>query len=94
MNEEIKNAAPEHIDVVGPIEVVEPTSDTKELRGHVSDCKLLNVRKKPIKNAEVVSVIPVGTELIVESVMRNWYKVTTVSGIQGYCMKQFVTLED
>lgn len=71
------------------VENIEPA-----MIGVVSDCKKLNVREAPSKSAEVVAKIVVGTELMIEKEEStpDWYKVWTPSGIEGFCMRQFVKI--
>lgn len=75
-----------------PIEQAEPI---KIVKGVVANCSRLNVRKEPKKNAEVSTIINVGDKVEVEPDVSTakWYKVTTKSGIEGYCMKEFITLK-
>lgn len=63
--------------------------------GKVSGCLNLNIRKGPSKNSEVVSIIPVGTELIIapNSVDKPWYRVTTEDGVKGFCMNEYITID-
>lgn len=62
--------------------------------GIVVDCARLNVRKKPIANAEVVYIIERWAKVIIdeENSTKNFYKVCTEVGVEGYCMKQFIKI--
>lgn len=68
-----------------------PTS----VAGVVSGCKKLNVRVKPSKDAAIVTTIAEGTEVTIEQPISDdvFYKVTLVSGITGFCMKQFIAVK-
>lgn len=89
----------ENIEEVKETEEIKATEEKekimKRLFGIVTDCKKLNIRKEPSRSSEKVSVEDVGSELLIETDFdnENWYKVSTASGIDGYCMKEFVTLE-
>ena len=63
--------------------------------GMVFNCIKLNVRKKPTKAGDVLCIIEAGTEVIIdtEKSTNTWYYVTTPSGIEGYCMKQFIEVK-
>lgn len=60
--------------------------------GKVTDCKNVNVRTKPKKDAPVYKVVPVGTEFIIEVEESTdlFYKVYNASGVYGYIMKDFI----
>lgn len=71
---------------------VEPFPEFKQ--GVVTDCVKLNVRKEPDPEAEVVAKISVGTKLEVyegEST-DDFYKIWVPYGVEGYCMKQFISI--
>lgn len=72
-----------------------PVLEEKTLIGIVSNCTKLNVREKPTKASEVKCVLNEGTEVIIdiEKSTNTWYYVTTSSGIEGYCMKEFIIAE-
>ena len=61
--------------------------------GSVVDCKMLNVRKEPNIESEVLCKISWYTELMVyeEESTDEFYKICTASGIEGYCMKKFIS---
>lgn len=60
--------------------------------GIVVNCARLNVRKKPNADAEVVYVIGRSARVMIdeENSTKNFYKVCTEVGAEGYCMKQFI----
>lgn len=55
----------------------------------------LNIRKEPNIDSGIVCVVGVHSELMIEkeSSTKEWFKVCTASGCEGYCMKKFVTVE-
>jgi hypothetical protein len=63
-------------------------------QGVVTDCIRLNVRKEPSRKAEVVCEITADTNLVIyeDESTEDFYKVCTFSGIEGYCMKRYVSL--
>ena len=69
--------------------------EEKTIIGIVSNCSKLNVREKPTKASEVKCVLNEGTEVIIdiEKSTNTWYYVITPSGIEGYCMNQFIVAE-
>lgn len=79
-------------------EVITEVVDDEEsiLIGIVSNCKKLNIRKSPNKKSEIITEVEVGTELMVdvESSNTNWYSVCTSIGIEGFCMKEYITIQE
>ena len=74
----------------------EPVSDlTEPYKGFVSGCAKLNIRKAPNTTADVVTVVVMGTPLLIEksASTTDWYKVYTEAGSEGFCMKKFVDVE-
>lgn len=64
--------------------------------GYVSGCLKLNIREEGYPGANVVCVVPEKTALLIEVAESNdeWYKVYTEAGMEGFCMKQYVTLSE
>ena len=65
------------------------------VEGIVSNCKKLNIRKVPKPGSDVVCVVDAGTLLLIDQKESNkdFYKVTTEAGAEGFAMCQFVTIE-
>lgn len=62
--------------------------------GTVSNCAKLNIRNAPYKSAGVVTTVVSSTELMIDldKSANEWYYVYTASGIEGFCMKDFVSI--
>ena len=77
-----------------PVEHETVTEEPVEVKGVVVDCTKLNVRVEPTSNAEVVTTIPSGTEVvIVESESTDeFYKICTEVGVEGFCVRKFVNV--
>lgn len=62
--------------------------------GIVVDCVKLNVRKAPAADAAIICTIPRETEVVIseEESTEEFYKVYTASGIEGFCMKQYISI--
>ena len=60
--------------------------------GKISNCKKLNVRKLPSRDAEIVSELVEGSEVMIDEKESTalFYKICTEHGIEGYCMKDFI----
>lgn len=76
-------------------EIEAGTSKEETVTGEVINCTRLNIRKKPDSHSEVATVVNSGTELMIypDSSTAEWYKVYTESGVEGFCMKNFVTVK-
>lgn len=63
--------------------------------GFVVSCPKLNVRKEPNANAEVVTLIPAFTTVIIDisASSEDFYKISTPSGIKGFCAKKYIQLK-
>ena len=76
-------------------EVIEPIEPVKTHTGVVYNCEKLNIRKSASKDSDVVAVVDAGSELLIDSAKStyNFYKVCTASGIEGYCMAEYVKID-
>lgn len=68
--------------------------EVKTSFGIVTGCSRLNVRKKPNEKADVIKVINANDKVMIfdDESTKDWYKVT-VSGVEGFCMKRFITIK-
>lgn len=73
----------------------EPEKVEETVSAVVVNCAKLNVREEPIPNAKVIAVIDASSEVIIcgKEGFGNYYKVCTASGIEGYCVKDFLELK-
>ena len=74
-------------------EVVEEPE--KEVLGYVN-CSRLNVRKDPhIVVNNVICILKEDDEVLIDLSKSEdiWYKISTVSGVYGYCLKEFIDLK-
>lgn len=70
-------------------EVIEP------FIGTVVNCTKLNVRKEPNKESEIVCKVDSGSELMIDTTKStdDWYSVCTEAGIEGFCMKEYISVK-
>ena len=61
---------------------VEFPYEVKPMHGRVDNCARLNVRKEPNIKSEIVEVA--STE--------EFYRVKTSDGVEGFCMKDYITV--
>lgn len=76
-------------------EVSEVSESIEETMIGIVNCKKLNIRREPAKQSDnIIQVVNFNTELMVDisKSTSDWYKVYSVEGVEGYCMKDFVTL--
>lgn len=66
----------------------------KKIAGIVTNCVRLNVRKEPDFDADILCTIDVSTNLIIdeEESTDEFYKICTSAGIEGYCVKTYITI--
>lgn len=72
----------------------EPVTTNIDVIGVVSGCQSLNVRNQPKLGSEVVSILHLGSDVIIdeEQSTDDFYKVCTPAGGEGYCMRQYITI--
>lgn len=95
VEEKIEEVVEEIVEIEPVVEeIVEEEPEAKTLVGIVTNCLKLNVRKTPVPNGEIICEIPALSEVLIdekESTV-NFYKIYTVSGIEGYCVKDYIAI--
>jgi hypothetical protein len=63
--------------------------------GFVTNCKKLNIREEPKIDSAIVCEVDYQTELMIDEneSTEEFYKVFTAAGIEGFCMKKFITIQ-
>ena len=69
-------------------------SKPKTVIGSVIDCKLLNVRSEPNMTANILTTIEEGETVRILDEMNGFYKVQTNKGIIGFCMWNYINLNE
>ena len=61
--------------------------------GTVVGCSKLNVRAKPSTDADILVVLDVNSEVKVDPARSavGWVKVITAAGVEGFCMRKFIS---
>lgn len=77
------------------VATTEVENTPEPIDGFVSGCKRLNIRKKPASYGEIICEVSEGTTLMIDpsESTTEWYRVYTETGVEGYCMKMFVTIK-
>lgn len=88
---EMIEAEPVEIIEAEPVEV-ESVIEPKV--GIVTDCFKLNVREAPSIESDVVCVLNLATEVRVyeDESTEDFYKISTATSKEGYCMKKFIAI--
>lgn len=63
--------------------------------GLVTDCDKLNIRERPTVESPVVCEVVCQAELVIDEKgsTEQFYKVCTDAGIEGFCMREFITIQ-
>ncbi len=78
------------------IEEYEESQNSEDVKmGFVTNCKKLNVREEPKKDSAIVCEVDYQTGLMIDKneSTEEFYKVFTAAGIEGFCMKKFITIQ-
>ena len=80
--------------VVEEVEAVTEEVIPKPVIGVVSNCDRLNVREKPFKEANVLTILGGGCDVIINEHLstETFYHVQTRHGIQGFCQKDYISI--
>lgn len=75
--------------------VEEVVTESPSKVGVVSGCEKLRVRKSPSLTASVICTIKESTVVIIDESKSTveFYKICTEAGVEGYCMKKFITVK-
>lgn len=84
--------------VTTSVESVAPETkkpETKPSKAVVFNCSKLNVRERPSSLASVLTTVNAGDEVVVDESKSNgkFYSVTTATGIEGYCVKDYLKMK-
>lgn len=79
-------------------EIVKESQEVEEAVptvGFVDNCECLRVRKESNVDSEELCIINKLSEVVIdlENSTDYFYKVTTSEGVEGYCMKKFITIK-
>lgn len=93
----------EEIDVQMPIEEAElydrPSDEADDFEGDILEGKVsaskIYLREEPTKESDALKVLERGDELLIDIAksVDDWYSVCTVTGVEGYVMKNLVNVE-
>ncbi|MEG1523841.1 MAG: SH3 domain-containing protein [Clostridia bacterium] len=85
----------DEFDDVNAPEITDIANSDNDVRiGKVVDCERLNVREQPFADAEIICEIAEATEIMIEEndSTGEFYKICTSSGIEGFCMKRYISI--
>lgn len=77
-----------------PVVVPEPEEVAPVVTGTVVDCYKLNVRRAPSTNATIVCEITRGSVVVIDEKKSKgeWYSICTEAGVDGFCMKKYISI--
>ena len=78
-----------------PVTPVIEKTEPKSHKAIVCNCKKLNVRENPKPKANVIMIINEDDEVTVytDGSVGNYYSIRTESGIEGYCVKDYLKMK-
>lgn len=82
-------------EVVEEVEVSTEEVVPKPVIGVVSNCDRLNVREKPFKGANVLTILDGGCDVIINEHLStdDFYHVQTRHSVQGFCQKDYISIQ-
>ena len=82
-------------EVLEEVEVVTEEVTPEPVIGFVSNCDRLNVREKPYKGSNVLTILAGGCDVIINEHLstENFYHVQTRHSIQGFCQKDYISIK-
>lgn len=94
-NNKVGTIPEETAEAAATFEVPE-VEDVTDKVGEVSGCDKLRVRMHPNANANIVCEIKAGTKVLIydESSTDKYYKICTEAGAEGYCMKEYISVNN
>lgn len=94
VSEEEQVISHEEIVAEAPVEKPVVEKKPKKVKGTVVGCTKLNVREQMNTKSTILCVLPASSEVkvIANEVHDEWYHVFTASGVEGFCMKQYIKI--
>lgn len=81
---------------VEEVEFTEPEAPQEpKTIGIVTGCRLLNIRRRPDLEAEILCFVRCESEITIDTSESSteWLKVRNSDGIEGYCMARYVYIK-
>ena len=77
------------------VEESQKVEEAVQTVGFVDNCECLRVRKESNVDSEELCIINKLSEVVIDldNSTDYFYKVTTSEGVEGYCMKKFITIK-
>ena len=88
--------APEIFNPVAPDPEPSIEETPEQIIGTVYKCAKLNIRSSAGTDGDIVCTVPAGTKLMIDCdrSTADWIKVYTEAGLEGYCMGEFISIEE
>ena len=77
------------------VEESQKVEEAVQIVGFVDNCECLRVRKESNVDSEELCIISKLSEVVIDldNSTDYFYKVKTSEGVEGYCMKKFITIK-
>ena len=84
------------VPVEEPMVTIEEVQVPAYAVGVVANCNSLNVREHPDRSAAVITVLRAGSEVQVDvgAKLDTWVHVYTATGLDGFCMKEYIDMKE
>lgn len=91
---EFEELTDEEINELNETDVIDVNVE-ETTEGYITNCKKLYVREKADKNSDHLCIIGESDKVLIdlEKSTEDFYKVCTTSGVEGYCMKKFISIK-
>ena len=96
-DEKIIEQIEETVEIEPEEKIEEKVEEVEEIntvvKGEVTGCVKLNVRRGAVKTSDVIEIIEEGdiVEINDNRSTEDWYRVRTEDGKEGFCMKEYIT---
>lgn len=93
-NLEVEKLTEKEINQLTDNDIINIENPEKSIEGIVFNCTKLNVRQLDSKESRIVDVIDANSKVLinVNKSTNEYYNVITSSGIEGYCLKQYIQI--
>lgn len=93
--EEVRQSEANELEVVEPEKVEDDESSVEVLLGVVTNCKMLNIREEATKDSVIVTMADNGESVTIypDKSTEGWYRVSTKDNVEGYCMKDYISIQ-
>lgn len=91
---EFEELTDEEVNELNETDVIDANFEEKP-EGYITNCKKLYVHERADKNSDPLCIIGGSDKVVIDlaNSTEDFYKVCTSSGVEGYCMKKFISIK-